>query len=313
MTSDKQSKDSTKCYYGWVMVFVTGLQRFYSGPGQTYSIQNWKPDYIEEFSLTESQMGTLYAAATTASGCLLFTMGMAVDKWGTRNMTLWAALPGLTLACFVSSQMTNYWMVWFSIFLLRFFGQGAMSMIPSVCVAHWFTKKRGRAFSLSGIGGFVSALVLPPMNTVLIETFGWRETWQIWVCLIIGIMFPVALCFYRSKPVDMGLEGEPDEQDENEDGSYARAAPVEVSWTMNEVIRTPAFWVLIFVGTEMAAVITALTFYIRDIGAVSGITELQSASLLSISAMIGFPVTVTTGFMLEKFQANVILALSFFF
>ena len=67
-----------------------------------------------------------------------------------------------------------------------------------------------------------------------------------------------------------------------------------------------------FVGCENGAVLTAMTFYIRDIGAVSGITELQSASLLSISAMIGFPVTVFTGFMLEKFKVRYILALSYF-
>ena len=66
-----------------------------------------------------------------------------------------------------------------------------------------------------------------------------------------------------------------------------------------------------FVGCEVGAVATALTFYIRDIGAVSGITELQSASLLSISAMIGFPVTVYTGFMLEKFKVHYILTAAY--
>ena len=174
-------------------------------------------------------MGTLYAAATTLSGCLLFTVGIAVDKYGTRAMTLWVVLPGLTLACLISSQMTNYWMVWISIFMLRFFGQGSMSMIPSVAIAHWFTKKRGRAFSLSGIGGFVSGIILPPMNTVLIEKFGWREAWQIWIFLILGIMFPITLCFFRSKPVDIGLEGEPEDETETaaaNEGEFERAPEV---------------------------------------------------------------------------------------
>ena len=122
-------------------------------------------------------MGTLYAAATTVSGCLLFTVGLAVDRYGTRDITLWVILPGLTIACLVSSYMTTYWMVWFSIFLLRFFGQGSMSMLPGVLVAHWFVKKRGRAMSFSSIGNFISAIILPPMNTILIENVGWREAW----------------------------------------------------------------------------------------------------------------------------------------
>ena len=155
-------------------------------------------------------MGTLYAAATAVSGCLLFTMGMAVDRWGARTMTLWVILPGLTGACLISSYMTGYWIVWLSIFFLRFFGQGSMSMVPNVVVSHWFIKKRGRALSLMNIGGFVSAVVLPPMNTLLIEAVGWRNAWQVWVILIMGIMFPISLCFYKNKPEDIGLEGESD-------------------------------------------------------------------------------------------------------
>ena len=145
-------------------------------------------------------MGTLYAVTTMVSGCLLFTIGMAVDKWGTRDMTLWIVLPGLILACLVSSLMDSIWVVWISIFLLRFFGQGAMYMIPGVVVAHWFVKKRGRALSISGIFNFASAIVFPPLNTILIEKYGWREAWQIWVVILVGIMFPAALCFYKSKP-----------------------------------------------------------------------------------------------------------------
>ena len=108
MKSDHRVSEE-KCYYGWIMVFLCALQKFFSGPGQTYSIQSWKPKYIEEFALTESQMGSIYAAGTVVSGCLLFIMGMAIDRFGAKQMTLWVVLPGLISACLVSSYMTNYW------------------------------------------------------------------------------------------------------------------------------------------------------------------------------------------------------------
>ena len=65
------------------------------------------------------------------------------------------------------------------------------------------------------------------------------------------------------------------------------------------------------VGCEVGAVATALTFYIRDIGAVSGITEFQSASLLSIMAITGFPISFCTGFMIEKMPCHLILAAAY--
>ena len=154
-------------------------------------------------------MGSIYAAGTAISGCLLFTMGMAIDRFGARSMTLWVILPGLICACLVSSYMTSYWQVLLSIFLLRYLGQGAMGSVPNVVMAHWFVKQRGRALSFMGVGGFLSAMILPPMNTLLIDSVGWRQAWIVWAVLVAVCMYPLTFCFYRSKPIDIGLTGEP--------------------------------------------------------------------------------------------------------
>ena len=75
-------------------------------------------------------------------------------------------------------------------------------------------------------------------------------------------MFPISLCFYRSKPEDIGLQGEPPVAINDDDGAYNRVEPEEEDWSISEVCRTPAFWVLMFVNCEGGAVVTALTFYI---------------------------------------------------
>ena len=85
-----------------------------------------------------------------------------------------------------------------------------------------------------------------------------------------------------------------------------------MNWHFNEVIKTPVFWVLLITGCEASAFSTATTFYIRDIGALSGLTAIECSSLLSINAMVGFPVTVLTGLMLEKISATKVIAISFF-
>ena len=40
MKQKEQNTSST--YYGWTIVALAALQIFFSGPGQTYSISNWK-------------------------------------------------------------------------------------------------------------------------------------------------------------------------------------------------------------------------------------------------------------------------------
>jgi hypothetical protein len=68
---------------------------------------------------------------------------------------------------------------------------------------------------------------------------------------------------------------------------------------------------MLFAACETGAVQTAMTFYIRDIGADSNITELQSASLLSIMAFVGFPCTILAGFLLENVAVYHMIAFSF--
>jgi len=45
------------------------------------------------------------------------------------------------------------------------------------------------------------------MNTLLIKSFlGWRNTWILWIALIAGIFYPIAVYFYKDKPQDVGLD-----------------------------------------------------------------------------------------------------------
>ena len=95
-----------------------------------------------------------------------------------------------------------------------------MSIASQVVVTHWFYKQRARALSLMNVGGFLSAVVLPPFNTWLILKLGWREAWVVWIFLIMGLIFPVFFIFYISKPEDKGLTADPpvvrDELDDSE-------------------------------------------------------------------------------------------------
>ena len=110
----------------------------------------------------------------------------------------------------------------------------------------------------------------------------------------------------------MGLEGEPSDISEESDESYGRVEAEEINWPLKDVIKHSSFWVLLITGAEHTAITTVVTFFIRDIGAPVGITALQSASLLSISSMVGFPVLLLSGLALDKIAAHKVLAFSFF-
>ena len=322
-------------YYGWVVVAVSALQVFFSGPGQTYSISNWKRRWTEQYGWRESTVSSLYAAGTTLSAALLPFVGRFVDRVGQRAASFVAGW-GLVAACLAASFVDSTWSCGVSFFLLRFFGQGMMTMIPKTLIPQWFRAKRGRAFSFMQAGSFLAAVSFPPFDTFLIEGVGWRAAWRVLAGLAALAFLPAAYLCYRDRPEDVGevIDGRREaaggegaaaaaaEEEEEEGGSsgqgarkrsgLAAAGDEEESWTLPEILRTRSFWALMHCNFERAAVNTALTFYIRDVvRAFAGLTELQAATLLSVQASVGFPVAMAVGFLSEKVEVHHVIATTF--
>lgn len=194
----------TGFYYGWVMVALGGLGVFFSGPGQTYSNAVFIESYIRDFQLDRTTVSSIYSAATLISGLLLFLVGRLIDRLGRRIMLTAAALL-LGLACIFNSYVTGPIMLFFGFFMVRYFGQGSLTLIPTTLVSQWFVKYRGRALSFAGLGVLLSAAFFPPFINAMIDAYGWQTTWRILGIMLIFLFAPVAFYFVRNRPEDVGL------------------------------------------------------------------------------------------------------------
>ncbi|NRK74125.1 MFS transporter, partial [Salmonella enterica subsp. enterica serovar Typhi] len=196
-------KRNTSIFYGWFIVFIAGLGTFFSGPGQTYSNSTFIEEYIKSFGWNRTEISSLYSIATLCSGFLIMFMGKFMDRFGYRRM-LGIVSVLFSLACFFNSFVTNIWMLGIGFFLIRFLGQGSMTLIPNTIVPQWFIKKRGRAMSFMAIGSFSSAAFFPIANTWLIDKWDWQTTWQIWGVALLIIFTPLAIIGVRNRPEDIG-------------------------------------------------------------------------------------------------------------
>lgn len=297
-------------YYGWIIVFIAALAVFFSGPGQTYSISIFIDAYLAHFGWSSTLVSTMYLFATLFAGLLLFIVGRFVDKFGQRRMTV-AVASLLGIACIFNSFLLGPTMLFIGFFMLRLFGQGSMTLIPGTLVPQWFVGKRGRAFSFMAFGSFLSAAALPPFNAWLIDTVGWQASWLVWAGLLFLIFVPLAFFLIRNKPEDVGLY--PDNLTEevvSEKGSK-KSSIFEEAWTVKEAMRTRQFWLLLFCIAVPSMVNTGIVFHFVPILAESGIGRTQAAFILSIMAIVSFPVTFLAGFIVERVQANYVLTVVF--
>ena len=184
-----------------------------------------------------------------------------------------------------------------------------MALISSSLIPQWFVKKRGRAISIAAIGGLVSSAAFPLLNVWLIDSFGWRASWLILGAIIIICFTPLAFFLIQNKPEDIGLL--PDNGDAKTQEKMQNAAG-EISWTVKEASKTKVFWLLLFCAAIPGIVNTGLTFHLVSIFSEKKLSLETAASVLSLTALIGLPVTFLTGMLLEKVKVQYMLALVFF-
>lgn len=295
-----------KIYYGWYMVMIAGLGVFFSGPGQTYFISVFIDQYITDFGWSRSEVSSIYSAATLASAACLFFVGRLIDRFGQRIMMVLASIL-LAVACLFNSYVTSLTMLFFGIWMLRLFGQGSMTLIPNTLVPQWFITKRGQALSYMAIGGFLSAAVFPPLNVWLVGLIGWQTTWQVWGLLVFVLFTPLAYRFVRNRPEDMGLL--PDGGTNPHPSPKTAGAPihVDIDFIFKEALKTRAFWLILSCIGIPALVNTAITFHLISIFEEQSLPPLTAALVLSLMAILGFPVTFIAGRIIDVVKINYVL------
>lgn len=308
------TKKRKPVFYGWVIVMVGAMCLFFNSPGQTFSVSIFIDYYIEEFGWSRSQISSFYSIATLVSGLSMPLVGNLIDKKGHRtSITTVAFLFGLALIWM--SQVNAPWMILIGFLFIRMFGQGAMSLIPSVLIPQWFNKKRGRAFSFVTIGAVLGSATIPPLNNYLIQSRGLTFTWLFWAAALLFIMMPVGLIFVRNRPEDIGqlTDGMPNTLKVNTVNRLDTVSNQEYdeSWTLQEAKKTRSFWLMLFASVVPALINTAFTFHMVSIITEKGHDTAFAAYLLSAIAITQMIMTFVAGYVLEKVKVNLVKGLNF--
>tara|TARA_Y100000590_G_scaffold199379_1_gene226408 strand:- start:5113 stop:6306 length:1194 start_codon:yes stop_codon:yes gene_type:complete len=171
--------------YGFLIVFFASY-------GQTFFISLFNVNIKENYNITDGEFGLIYALATTLSSIVLVSFAKLIDYIDLRLYSLFISI-GLCLAClgmFVFYK--NIFFLFFIIFNLRFFGQGAMSHAGETTMARYFGKDRGKAISISTLGGMIGVTLLPLIVVKLSNNFGEQN---VWLCASLSFIFFIPLIF----------------------------------------------------------------------------------------------------------------------
>ena len=261
-------------FVGWRIVVLATVTAAMTGPGQTIGVSVFVDPLIDALGLTRSQVSTAYLIGTLLGALALPTVGRWVDSFGARRaMTIIGLAFGAGLLFMASVQEFITLAIGFT--LIRWLGQGSLSLVSTVAVTHWFRRRRGTVFGVMMTA--VSALMslTPVLLNLAIEAYSWRTAWILAAGVVWLIVVPIGFFGIVDRPGDVGQHPDGD----TEEGAAETEAGEEEPHTRREAVVDVRFWLLSVTVATTALLITALNFHQISILGEAGLSATEAAAM----------------------------------
>ncbi|MDQ3032069.1 MAG: MFS transporter [Myxococcota bacterium] len=253
---------------GHTMAAVATVALFASAPGQTFVVSLFNASLSRELRVEALALNVAYTIATVAAGLPLVYVGALADRFGPRRALAGVAL-AFALACVVMSSVVDVVTMFVGFFLLRFLGQGALTLVAHHTVAMWFHRRLGSVHAVMQVSLFAAWAFVPMAVQASITSLGWRITYLVLGAVVALAVAPPALRFVRDRPEDLGLRL---------DGASAEhVAETEIAFSLRAARRTRAYWTLALVFFVSPLIGTALLFDMQPILAARGVDADRAA------------------------------------
>lgn len=297
-------------FYGYMMIPVAMLMQIATSPGQTFAISAFTPSLRESLGISDSLLSLAYMLGTVGAAFPLSLVGPLSDRYGLKGLTF-VAVTALAVACYYASQVTGFVSLLAAFFMLRFLGQGSLSLLSSNSIAMWFRTRIGRVSAVMSIGTAIAFAWIPELISDWIAAIGWRETYRGIAVVLAAVMLPVIILFFRDRPEDVGqrVDGLPDSPTHlGSAADHNYPAPAR-SLTMQEVLRTRAFYIMAATNTVWAMAGTGILFYLFTLCDDRGFGTSVPANLYKTFGLSMLAMQLTGGVLADFLPLNRLLGI----
>ena len=284
-TIHERIDDFLPIYYGWVITaacLLTVLSVF----SINISFGVFFDSILNDFDTSRSRISLLFSLQTLSLYLSAALVGNVIDRYGTRRLIVVGT--GVLVVGIVATVTANSFPVLFVAYTLVVgVGMGILYVIGFATVPRWFDRRRGTATAIATMGTGFATLAAPPIASVLLETYDWRETYLLFTGVSVCTLLLVAIVIAdspRSVDVDTGSEFRT---------RLPESASLEETWSdqLREslpTVRSSSFlylvvgWILVFI--PLYIILVHIVAYSADIGLSRGV------GVLALSIMGGMTI-----------------------
>ncbi|MFO7964916.1 MAG: MFS transporter [Desulfobacterales bacterium] len=291
----------TRVFYGWYIVAVCFVINFtvFGIAVNTFTV------YVKPISAdmgwSRGQFSFGLTLASLAMGIMAPLMGRIIDRTGARIvMTIGAVVIGSSFV--VLSGAHSLW-VFYLFYMISGAGQAGTTIVPiSLVISNWFKLRRGRALGIVMTGTGIGAMVMVPLTSWIVVTWGWRTSYLIMGWVIIA-MAPLALFFIKTSPSDMGLTADGGTMDKSKPLKLQGLAAVEA-------LRSGSFWLIAFMMFILGLVGMGLGLHLMPYLTDIGHPEVTAGMLISIIAAMTVLGKVSMGMFADRWGIRKVILIA---
>lgn len=304
-------------FYGWMIIIMGTLGILMSIPGQTIGVSTFTDSLIDALSISRDQISLAYMIGTVLSSLLLTRAGQLYDSHGVRVVAGIGSV-GLGVSLILLSQVDKIanWLnitgeiipiVFLMILgfsLIRFFGQGVLTLASKTMMMKWFDARRGFATSFSSVIVALGFSASPYYFELLIQHYNWNGAWMI-LGMVSAFLFPIfIIVFFRNNPEDIGLSPDGGKVTQKKPNLLF---PIIKEFSLSEVKKQLIFWVVALFLAMQALYITGFTFHVVSIFESAGFSRSEAVSIFPPIAFISVAASLTFGWLSDYVKINVLL------
>jgi MFS family permease len=276
---------------------------FMTLPGQTAGVSVFFDPITADLGISRTSASIGYAVGTLAGILPAPVIGRWIDRRGPR-LTATIIAGGLALACAFMATVQSTMMLLVGFAVLRGAAIGGLSLVSQQVVNLWFVRRRGIAAAAASLGLAAGSMIFPKLIDSLISLYDWRGAYLALAGLVALTILPVAAALFRDRPEKFGL---------STDAGLPPAAEElreEPSFTRKQALRTGVFWLLCAAGFLTNAIGTALLLNHFSIMQTARIAYGDALLLLSLLAGVQAVATLSTGFLVDRYEPRLLVPLA---
>jgi MFS family permease len=255
----------------------------------------------QDLGWTRSQTTSVYSIYLLVNGLSSPVVGMLFDRCGPRALYT-CGMSALAGAYLLAPQVHTLWQFYATVGAMTGMAAAALGMVPSSSlISRWFREHLSTAISAAFAGLGLGALFIVPGVQYLLQTHGWRETYQIMGGVLLAL---VPLVFFA--PWKRYAQGHPE---------YLQLKRISSTdgrdWTVRAAMKTRMFWGLIwvffFTSAGMYTIMVQTVVYLVD----QGFSPIVAATAFGFSSTLSVFGVLGTGALADRIGPRRIISLTF--